>query len=267
MENTHIKRWITGIIAIPIIIYIVAFGPRWTFNLVLFLTAFTGLMEYHGIISPRLPRQISWPQYLLSLILFVILHTGNFYLAPAFIALMAFVPMAVLVLISNVPGPHSVGDIGKALLGPIYVCLPLALLIIINRHPQGNTWILFLLAVIFAGDTGAFYCGKFLGKHKLHEMISPGKTWEGAVGGAAGAFIVALWFLFLTRLHPIDLGAFFLVLFLIIAAQMGDLAESLLKRSFTKKDSGKILPGHGGILDRIDGLLFAIPILYIYLYL
>jgi phosphatidate cytidylyltransferase len=139
------------------------------------------------------------------------------------------------------------------------------MLIMIDRYPQGNIWIFFLLAVIFASDTGAFYCGRLFGKHKLYEAISPGKTWEGAVGGVISSVIVALWFLHVLRLHRIDTGILAIVMGLSVIGQIGDLSESMLKRSYGVKDSSRILPGHGGILDRVDGLLFAIPVFYMYL--
>jgi phosphatidate cytidylyltransferase len=135
----------------------------------------------------------------------------------------------------------------------------------IDLQPNGKLWIFFLLVVSFVNDTGAFYFGRLFGKHKLYEAISPGKTWEGGVGGLLCSVIAALWFLQILRLHPINISIVVLVVFLSIASQIGDLAESMLKRSHGLKDSGRILPGHGGLLDRIDGLLFCIPVLYLFL--
>jgi len=141
-----------------------------------------------------------------------------------------------------------------------------ALLVLIDLRPGGQGWIFFLLAVIFASDTGAFYCGKLLGKHKLYEAVSPKKTWEGAIGGVIVSVIAASIFLRLIALHPLDLSIGILVIALSAAGQIGDLSQSMLKRTHGVKDSGHILPGHGGILDRIDGLLFAIPVLFVYLF-
>ena len=216
--------------------------------------------------APDLPRLVRWSGYLLCLVLFLFIYKGNIYFLPAVIGLWAFVPMTLFMLDVQPTAAKSTGDIGKALLGPIYICLPLAMLMIMDRHPQGDIWIFFLLAVIFSSDTGAFYFGRLFGKHKLYEAISPGKTWEGAAGGLVSSVIVSLWFLHVLRLHRIDPGIMTLVVGLSVAGQIGDLAESMLKRNHGVKDSGCILPGHGGILDRIDGLLFAIPILYMYLH-
>ncbi len=268
----HLKRWLTGIIALPTLIYIIGFSPRWVFYSLLFLVSLVALTECYRMSASDLPRSVRWCGYLFSLALFLSIYTGKiFLLLPSVIALLAFVPMTLFVLLPHSPGPRSAGDIGKGLLGPIYVCLPLAMLMIIDRCPQGNIWIFFLLAVSFASDTGAFYCGRLFGKHKLHEAISPRKTWEGAIGGIVSSVVVALWFPWLLRtLHfrqvnpEVNPGFLAFVVALSITGQIGDLAESMLKRSHGVKDSGSILPGHGGILDRIDGLLFAIPIFYIY---
>jgi phosphatidate cytidylyltransferase len=144
-----------------------------------------------------------------------------------------------------------------------YICLPLSLLVFIDRHPAGNVWIFFLLAVIFASDTGAFYFGRFFGRHKLYPSVSPGKTWEGAVGGLISSLFIAL--IFFRIFAAFGAGILILAGILSIAGQIGDLVESMLKRSCGVKDSGKLLPGHGGFLDRLDGMIFALPVLYIYL--
>lgn len=173
--------------------------------------------------------------------------------------------MTYFMLTHSSPKPKWTQEMGKLVLGAVYIALPLAMLVMIYFHPNGKRWIFFLLAVTFANDTGAFYFGRLFGKHKLYESISPGKTWEGAIGGVLCSIIIAFWFLLIFRFQEIDLRLVALILALPIAGQVGDLAESMLKRNHGVKDSGKILPGHGGILDRIDGLLFSIPILYIFL--
>jgi len=126
------------------------------------------------------------------------------------------------------------------------------------------TWIFLLLAIIFAGDISAYYVGSYLGRHKLNPAISPGKTIEGALGGLAGNLLVGSIgkFFFLPALSWGPAILFFLAVGL--AGQVGDLFESEFKRSSQIKDSGGILPGHGGFLDRIDALLFASPVAYLF---
>lgn len=262
----HLKRWLTGIISLPVLIYVIGFAPRWIFYAMLFLASVIGLTEFYRITAPELSVRIKSCGYLVTLAIFIVTMAGSLYLLPAVIVLMVFIIMTLLVVLPYSPGTHTAGDIGRGLFGPLYLALPLSMLMVMDRYPQGSMWIFFLLTVIFASDTGAFYFGKIFGKHKLHKIISPGKTWEGAVGGLLSSIIASIWFLSLTQLKQVNLRLILLAGCLSIAGQIGDLSESLLKRGSGIKDSGRILPGHGGLLDRIDGLLFAVPILYIYFY-
>jgi len=120
-------------------------------------------------------------------------------------------------------------------------------------------WVLLALFVTFGSDTAAYFIGKAFGKHKLAPQISPGKTWEGAIAGVFGGIVIALLFTFSSPWQlPIDyLEAVLLGAVISVVGQLGDLVESLLKRNFGFKDSGFLMPGHGGILDRLDSILFA----------
>jgi len=262
----HLKRWLTAIIAVPILIFLVGFEYRWPFYSVLCAASLAGLIEFYGITAARLPRFVCWTNYFLTFLLFAVLYIRQIFLVPVIILLWALVPMSLFMLTYSSSKRGLTEELGKAVLGPIYVSLPLALLVLIDIRPGGQGWIFFLLAVIFASDTGAFYFGKLFGKHKLYEAVSPKKTWEGAIGGVIVSVIAASIFLRLIALHPLDLSIVILVIALSAAGQIGDLSQSMLKRHHGVKDSGHILPGHGGILDRIDGLLFAIPVLFVYLF-
>ena len=146
-------------------------------------------------------------------------------------------------------------------IGVVYLGIPLMAVLALRASPQiGFEGLFFLLGIVWLTDIGAYAFGRVIGGPLLAPSISPGKTWAGAVGGlllaVAGAYFGAR---FMTILLP--LGAIALAICLSIATQCGDLFESVVKRRFDKKDSGTILPGHGGILDRIDGLLFAAPVM------
>jgi phosphatidate cytidylyltransferase len=259
----HLKRWLTAIIAVPILIFLIGPGPRWLFYSVICAASLAGLMEYYAVTSARLPKPVLWLTGLLTFFLFAAIYTRQIMFVPAIILLWALLPMTSFM----VAGPQRLAadDLGKALFGPVYAALPLALLILIDMRPKGPIWIFFLLIVVFAGDTGAFYFGRLLGRHKLYEAVSPNKTWEGAIGGLVASIMAASLFFRLIGPCTLDLKVLILVVILSIAGQVGDLCESMLKRNHGVKDSGRLLPGHGGILDRIDGLLFAIPVLYVYL--
>jgi phosphatidate cytidylyltransferase len=149
--------------------------------------------------------------------------------------------------------------VGLAVLGAAYPGILLSSLVSLRQLEDGAWWIVLALTVTWLNDTSAYFAGRFLGKHKLYERISPSKTWEGAVGGllgsVAGALIIQHFWL-----HEIaPWGAAIIGAGAGVLGPLGDLSESLLKRAFGAKDSGKLLPGHGGFLDRIDALLFNAP--------
>jgi phosphatidate cytidylyltransferase len=155
----------------------------------------------------------------------------------------------------------------------VYIGFTLLSLPALHDESNGPSVVTFLLCAVWAGDTVALYVGRALGKHKLAPTLSPNKTWEGAIGSMAGSLLAAGLLMFLaTQLQRRDIAIlsypdetwYWLVLAAVVnvAAQLGDLAESALKRSVGVKDSGALLPGHGGVLDRIDALLLAAPALW-----
>jgi phosphatidate cytidylyltransferase len=131
------------------------------------------------------------------------------------------------------------------------------------QSEHGDTWFFTLLAIVFFGDTFAYFIGRATGKTKIWPLISPNKTWEGAIGGLFGSVLGAILMKFLFLYEVPALAMVLLAVFAGAAAQIGDFFESLLKRVANKKDSGSLMPGHGGILDRIDGVLFAAPFVYV----
>jgi len=164
-------------------------------------------------------------------------------------------------------------NVAYTLLGVLYIVLPFAMLFHLGFYTNNSfsehysyQIILGIFILLWTNDTGAYLSGRFFGKHKLFERISPKKTWEGAIGGGILALIVAyvisIYFTNLTLTDWIITGAL-----IVVFGDLGDLIESMLKRSFGIKDSGKLLPGHGGILDRFDALLLAVPFVYSYLQL
>lgn len=259
----HLKRWLTGIVALPVLIYLIGFAPRGLFHGFLAVAALAGLYEFLRMTVPALPGALKAIAAVLALLLFGSLGRGPFFLFPAVLSLGVVAPLVFHLVSSSQRRPDALDHAANILLGLVYVVLPLAMLVLMDRHPAGNVWIFFLLAVVFSSDTGAFYFGRFLGRTRLHPSVSPGKTWEGAVGGLLCSLVPV--YFFQQFFHVGKVSVFFLALGLSAIGQIGDLAESMMKRSFGVKDSGNLLPGHGGILDRIDGVLFAAPLLYAYL--
>ena len=154
------------------------------------------------------------------------------------------------------------GELGLLLFGFLYITIPVAHLALLRGLSQGTRWVLLVLFMVMLNDSCAYFTGTFWGKKKLYPSVSPNKSVEGAVGGLAGSMLAAclahMTFMPWTGLLQL------LVLGLVVGvvAELGDLFESLLKRSFGVKDSGTLIPGHGGILDRLDSLLFAFPLTY-----
>jgi phosphatidate cytidylyltransferase len=145
------------------------------------------------------------------------------------------------------------------LFGILFIAFLLAYVSLIRNMTNGRLWVLFLVATVWAGDISALLIGSFLGRHKLYPKISPKKTFEGLGGAIVGSILVALAFsyLFFPQLKKIPFV--FLAIGLGIFGQLGDFTESMLKRSAQAKDSGTLIPGHGGMLDRLDSFLFSAP--------
>ena len=165
----------------------------------------------------------------------------------------------------------SVNDLKKSapefaltISGLLYVPLLLGHLVPLRELPHGVQWIFLLLLLVMSGDTGAYYVGRSFGRRKLYQLVSPNKSVEGAMGGLAGSLLggIVAGMTFFPELTLVDSALTALVIGPL--GQSGDLFESLLKRSFGVKDSGTMIPGHGGILDRLDSILFAAPALYYY---
>lgn len=260
----HLKRWLTALIGIPLLIIIIGPAPRWLLVLLLSFVSLASLSEFYRITAPDLSFRVRCSCYLASVILLILIFFRQFMIFPVVVTLLSFIIMTGYLFSQASPSRIWTDDIGKAVLGPVYVAIPMALILLIDLNPGGKVWIFFLLVVVFTNDTGAFYFGKLWGRHKLYPKISPHKTWEGAGGGLILSLLSGLIFLRLWPFKPLDFKIIGLIITLSIAAQVGDLAESMIKRNHGIDDSGFMLPGHGGFLDRLDGLLFSIPILYIY---
>jgi phosphatidate cytidylyltransferase len=156
------------------------------------------------------------------------------------------------------------GDVPRLLFGFVYGSVLLSCLGLVRQFPNGAWWVLLACTVSWGNDTGGYFFGRAFGKHKLHPRVSPGKTWEGFFGGMVTTigFTFIVRFLGMPELTPLDC-----VLIAVPASllgPLGDLSESLLKRAYGVKDSGVFMPGHGGMLDRIDALIFNAPFVYFY---
>jgi phosphatidate cytidylyltransferase len=192
-------------------------------------------------------------------------------LVPVVVYLVLWAPewalIAALAIVGILAFAEYVRIVGQAvspavLAGVVYVFAPLLLAVALRAwNPH---WLMFALLLSWAGDTVAMYVGKSIGRHKLAPVISPNKTWEGAYGSIAGAMLAGgIYAHYLIPSAPLTIALLFAAIGN-IAGQLGDLFESMLKRRANIKDSGASLPGHGGWLDRIDSMLFTIPVIYVF---
>ena len=263
----HLKRWITGLIALPFLIYIIYRGGI-LFALLISAAGLISLWEYFRIVyhaeSKTQFNPITLWGYAICLAIIWTTHAAGMQLNMWILAInLVFGAFFSLFQFKSDSGVLEI--IRKQVQGIIYIPLLLSFLIVIRAAPAGMVWIACILAVIFAGDISAFYVGSYLGRHKLCPAVSPGKTIEGSIGGLAGNLVVGslVKHLFLPELSWGTSILFFLALG--AAGQAGDLFESELKRFSSVKDSSGVLPGHGGFLDRIDALLFASPVAFIFI--
>ena len=264
----HFKRWITAIILGPLVLWILIKGNTLLLAVMVSAVAIFSVREYLKIIfgndAAPVPLPLKLVSYVISMALVVGACLGSWQVLFLVLALDLLV-MSVFVLNRFALDPGVFDIISRQVLGIVYIPVSLSLLVFLKEMDGGTSWIVWLLIVIFANDTGAFYTGTFWGKHKLAPNISPNKTIEGSLGGIATAMILG--FVFSLIFFDFHLALFTIPcsFLMAVAGQVGDLFESALKRASNIKDSGSILPGHGGMLDRIDGLLLAIPVLYVYL--
>ena len=255
------KRIITGMIAGAMWLLLLFSGSFLLFGLVIALIGIIAMFEYSGIIAQPGPKNEKFVAIVAGMLPLLAALSGRAEMVTAsvFVSLVIVIG-ATLVRYSAINNPFE--HMAKLSFGLLLIGFSSAHLTMIMARPQGYLWLLMLTAVTVASDTCAYYTGSLLGKTKLCPAVSPGKTVEGFVGGLVGGVIAAL----MVTLY--FLPAFNLWLIALVAALlscvgvMGDLTESVIKRSAGVKDSGAILPGHGGVLDRIDSLLLSAPILY-----
>jgi len=233
------------------------------FSLFILAVSWLGLNEFYNLGLPSglsVERKIaaSGGTFLVGIIAF----GGSMFALPALVGLFVFMALVFLFRFDDVS--RVSGHLSLICIGFFYVPLLTAHIALLRNIDFGREWIFFVLLSIMACDTAAYFTGTSLGRHKLYPAVSPKKSIEGALGGVAGSVAAALMvkFTFFPALSLFDCLA--LGIFLSLAGQLGDLFESLLKRSFDVKDSGNLIPGHGGILDRLDSLLFAFPLAYYY---
>ena len=290
-----LKRIATALVLIPIVILLVLRAPVPVVAAVAGAVALVTVQEFLKLTESYDVQPLRLPTYTFVGLFFLLLAADSggetpqlsalkFVLALGFACAIApFLFLTIAMRRTQMKGSYPAA--AASAFAFTYIALPMAMLVQLRQQWAGAFWLLYLLLVVWAGDIFAYFVGRSLGRHLMAPRISPKKTWEGAAASVAASLVVGI----LLFNHALQISSFLLRIGLIqrrdglfglekpeiwpivlltialnVAAQLGDLVESLIKRGAGVKDSGAILPGHGGMLDRIDALLFAAPVLWFY---
>ena len=292
-----IKRVATAVVLIPLVLLLVLKAPLYFLALVAGAVAVLAIAEFLKLVTPYGVQPLTLATYVFVALFFIFVIVASTNRTPlvettamvygttlaAALAPFIFLTVAMRMRRANLTSGYPAA--AAAVFAFAYVAIPMALLVGIRQQPAGAIWTIYTLLAVWAGDIFAYFVGKSLGRHRMSPHVSPKKTWEGAAASIVASVIVGtlwiqhapgissallraglierpdgMWGLEQPPLWPIIL----LSAVVNIAAQLGDLVESLIKRGAGVKDSGTILPGHGGMLDRIDAMLFAVPVVWAY---
>ncbi len=262
-------RLLSGVVMAGGIVAVLLYTPWWVMGLVVLAALFVGADEYMGMARPD-ATACDKAVFLFANLLVLAWpvaepHFPVYQHGPAL--MLGFVALAIGRLARPLPIEAALSRLGADAVGLLYIGVTFPYIFQLRNFEYGGWVLVMVMAITFMSDTGGYFAGRFLGKHKLYPSVSPKKTIEGAIGGiaaaTAAAFAARALFPGHDRLDVLDCvvlgvgGAVFAII--------GDLVESLMKRAYGVKDSGSLIPGHGGALDRIDGLLFAGPFCWFYL--
>ncbi len=261
----HKQRVLTALVLVPLVLFGLLWGGIVFFKGLVFAVSFLCLYEYFSMTFETKPlfKAFGILTGLLPVTIAMFKPGGSNILFGIFLASLVAI---ILFLMTYESHTDPFLSLAQFIFGSFYIGLFTSLIALIYPMQYGRLWIIFLLAVVVAADTGAYYIGSSIGKHKLCPHISKGKTVEGAIGGLMACALTAIlsWIVFM---RFSDLRILIpLAILLGVASQIGDLTESVIKRACGRKDSGSLLPGHGGMFDRVDGLLMAGPVLFWILY-
>jgi len=272
--NNFVKRTLTATVFVAVLLGCTIWN-QYSFSVLFFVITILGVWEFYTLSE----KGGSNPQKIVGTIIGALLFAGNAlvcmhtengtnFLDPRFLVII--IPVIFLIFIielySKAADPFR--NIAFTLMGIFYVALPFSLLnYIATATANYNYQLLFgFFFILWCNDSGAYLVGSAIGKHKLFLRVSPGKTWEGSIGGAIAsygvAYLISGWYTSISRIDWMVIATI-----LIVIGTLGDLVKSIFKRSLNVKDSGTILPGHGGILDRFDSLIMSAPFVFTYLYL
>lgn len=263
--GSHVKRWITGIVAVPLIILLVL-GPRYVFSMFIAILIVGAVYEYNSMVFKKGFFTEKVEGVAIGVLIPLSAFLGGLQLMFAVVTF-SFITVFLVFLYRLQGSDFDLMAPIKVVFGFMYIPLTISYIIATRSLDNGTMWVFILIVIAFSSDISAFYTGRTWGKRELMPAVSAGKTVEGAIGSIVGSILGCLLFkiLFFKELpifHTIVIASMGNIL-----GQLGDLCESAIKRVSSVKDSGSLLPGHGGILDRLDSFTFIIPFVYYYIIL
>lgn len=253
-----LSRLITSLILVPLVLFLIFYGHPWVLGGIVLLIFLAASRECLQLIPVK---KLSLKIVFFITMLFALWACG--YLFPYWLGLGLILWMFNIVAIVTFPKSQHYWGYPIVIAGAFCILLPLFIESLIHLYylHHGTALLVYLLFLIWASDIGAYVSGKLMGKNKLIPQVSPGKSWEGVLGGTILAMIIA--WVGSMYFHPVALGYWlFLAFCTVIISIFGDLFISILKRRCHLKDTGALIPGHGGILDRLDSLIAALPLFY-----
>ena len=259
------RRILTAVLLIPLVVALVLWGPPYLLVSVQLLITWAGLWEFFRLAERGAganPLFIPGYAFAATAALCALSESLSAWLVAVTIFFLMLLLAAAMLGGREITG--YLKSVAATFFGVFYVAVPLSLLVWVCLQQDGPYWTLFALVVIWVSDSAAFFVGRAFGKHKSSPRISPNKTWEGTCASFAAALLVGLLYALFFWEGSRSGELVVLAACLNVAGQLGDLAESALKRCAGVKDSSHLIPGHGGVLDRIDAVLFAAPVLWYY---
>ncbi len=264
-EDAIRTRIITALIGLPLLVLCIVYASQALFVMLVLVAAMIGMLEFYRM---TLPAQRSLEKSVAASfgLLFAVQICWQKPHAAILVLCLTLLLLSILFLFRFRDLGQVVTHLALSVFGILYVPFLLAHLVLLRNLEYGIQWVFLALVVAMAGDSAAYFVGSAVGRRKLYPAISPNKSVEGALGGLAGSVLGACVFKYLFLPQTSAAVIVVMALGLAVLGQLGDLFESMLKRSCGVKDSGTIIPGHGGLLDRLDSLLFVFPAAYYFVF-
>ena len=254
------QRILSALVLIPVLVAVIWYGEPW-FSITVALVVAVGIIEFYRLASIAGWRPFLFLGSILTLLFILNAHSNDERTTPLLITSIVVFPLIRCLLYPT--KRNALMNWTWTIGGILYIGWMMSHFVLMREMEDGRDWVFLAIFATFACDTSAYFVGRAFGKHKMAPIVSPGKTWEGALGGLIGTVVATVIIAVVTDLSEAGYHLIIPLGFLMgIFAQLGDLAESTIKRSAETKEAGSLIPGHGGMLDRLDSLIFTVVLVY-----